>query len=542
MIAEADFGKARRNRRFHFLVQAVLMVSLVIGVNFLATRFFGRTDLGLPERYALSAETKKVLEGLEKPVDIIVTITDSVDPDQPRLLNRLLLDLNFLLTSLESESSVKGRIRTHFVNVFKRQGVNEEIVAKYELRQQNQVLVACDGRILNVFRFEDASGNRNLDSQTDGSSRNARLLAALESNGLYGGWEDDALGRPVPTIFRGEEVLLRAIRKISRESSNSRKAYFLVGHGEMDLSSWNETRGLSEMKSFLDRLDIETAEFLLGSGQSVPEDAVLVVIASPQVRLSEEEAYVLQGYLSERRGSMLLLLDPVHGMEDHGLTSLLRPWGLSCDDMRLVEPSVEKSNLTPYATLSYNRKDPHPIVSYLSKHDIPLWLFPQSSRGRPVFSHAGQTSDGVTVTDLLTTSQASWAEHDWRLPGVVDDANRRSLALNEAGPVPFACAAERRVRSKHGIDIPGGKLVVFGNSTLFCNLGLFQNGNRTLFSTVTHWLLDENEFLDVPPKPLPRYEMSLDPEEYRSVLYHLALLPGLVALIGLSRRMLRRDS
>ena len=85
MIAEADFGKARRNRRFHFLVQAVLMVSLVIGVNFLATRFFGRTDLGLPERYALSAETKKVLEGLEKPVDIIVTITDSVDPDQPRL-------------------------------------------------------------------------------------------------------------------------------------------------------------------------------------------------------------------------------------------------------------------------------------------------------------------------------------------------------------------------------------------------------------------------------------------------------------------------
>ncbi len=542
MKGVADFAEARRNRRFHFLAQSALMVSMAIGVNFLATRFFVRTDLDLDARYALSAETKKVLEGLDEPVDVVVTITDSVDPDQPRLLNRLLIDLKSLLSSMEDESSVKGRVRAHYVNVFKRQGVNEEIVAKYGLQQQNQVLVACGDRILNVFRFEDSGGNRHLDSRTNDSSRNARILAVLETIGLYGGWEMDTLDRPVPTIFRGEEVLLRAIRKVSRESTSPRKAYFLRGHGEMALSSWNETRGLSEMKSFLDGLDVETAEFLLGPGQSVPEDAALVVVASPQVRLREEETYVLQGYLSERRGSILLLLDPVHRMEDHGLTSLLRAWNLSCDDMRLVEPSVEKSNLTPNVIEQDGVKDSHPIVSYLAKHDIPIWVFPQGSRGRPVFTRTGQTSDGVTVTDLLTSSPESWAEGDWRLPGVADDANRSKLATNREGPLSFACSAERRVRSKHGIDIPGGKLVVVGNSTLFCNLGLFQNGNRTLFSNVTHWLLDENEFLDVPPKPLPHYEMNLNSEEFRSVLYHLALLPGLVALIGLSRRMLRRDS
>ena len=146
------------------------------------------------------------------------------------------------------------------------------------------------------------------------------------------------------------------------------------------------------------------------------------------------------------------------------------------------------------------------------------------------------------MTTLLTSSQASWAEHDWRLPGIADDPKRRSDTLNEAGPVPFAAIVERKVRSKHGIDIPGGKLIAVGNSSLFCNLGLSQNGNRTLFSNATHWLLDENEFFDVPPKPLRNYEMSLSSEEYRSLLYHLALVPGVMALIGFSRRVLRRDS
>ena len=418
----------------------------------------------------------------------------------------------------------------------------KEIVAKYELREQNQVIVACGDRLQIVFSFEETNRKGSLGAGSSDPSDNMRLLATLENNGLYGGWEEDALGRPVPTIFRGEEILLQAIRKVSRETTSARKAYFLIGHGEMNLSSWNETRGLSEMKNFFDGLDLESKEFMLGSGQSVPEDANLVVIASPQVRLSEEEAFVLQGYLSDRRGSILLMLDPVRGLEDHGLTSLLRLWGLSCDDMRLVEPSVEETNLAPYATLSYNRAEPHPIVSYLAKHDIPLWLFPQASRGRPVFTRTGQASERVTATTLLTSSQASWAEHDWRLPGIADDPKRRSDALNEAGPVPFAAIVERKVRSKHGIDIPGGKLIAVGNSSLFCNLGLSQNGNRTLFSNATHWLLDENEFLDVPPKPLRHYEMSLSSEEYRSLLYHLALVPGIVALIGFSRRVLRRDS
>tara|TARA_Y100001934_G_scaffold281968_1_gene393756 strand:+ start:2470 stop:4098 length:1629 start_codon:yes stop_codon:yes gene_type:complete len=542
MKESGDFGKERRSRRFHFIAQAALMVGLAIGANFLASRFFGRWDLALPENYTLSAETKKVLEKLEKPIDVIVTIPDNVNPDQSRLLKRLLLDLKFLLASIEEKSSTKGKVRAHYVNVFKRQGANEEIVAKYELREQNQVIIACEGRLLTIFSFEETNQNGSLGVESEDPSNNTRLFATLESKGLYGGWEEDTLGRPVPTIFCGEEILLRAFRKVSREPIGSRKAYFLIGHGEMNLSSWNETRGLSEMKNFFDGLDLESKEFMLGSGQSVPEDADLVVIASPQVRLSEEEAFVLQGYLSDRRGSMLLMLDPVRGLEDHGLTSLLRLWGLSCDDMRLVEPSVEKSNLAPYATLSFNRNEMHPIVSYLAKHDIPLWLFPQASRGRPVFTRTGQASERVTVTTLLNSSQASWAEHDWRLPGIVDNPNRRSEPLNEAGPVPFLAAVERKVRSKHGIDIPGGKLLAVGNSSLFCNLGLSQNGNRTLFSNATHWLLDENEFLDVPPKPIRRYEMSLDATEYRSLLYHLGIVPALVALIGFSRRVLRRDS
>ena len=78
MNKKGDFIRLRSNRRFHLLAQALLMVSLALGVNFLATLFFFRTDLAEPSRYSLSAETRKVLEELEAPIEIIVTITTSL--------------------------------------------------------------------------------------------------------------------------------------------------------------------------------------------------------------------------------------------------------------------------------------------------------------------------------------------------------------------------------------------------------------------------------------------------------------------------------
>ncbi|MFP6901109.1 MAG: Gldg family protein, partial [Opitutales bacterium] len=492
------------------------MVSLALGVNFLATLFFSWTDLAEPSRYSLSAETRKVLEKLEAPIDIIVTITEN--EDNPRLLKRFLHDLKFLLSSIEVESRFGKQVRIHYVNVFKHQDENKEIIKDYELKENNQVLVACEDRVLDLFRFNDQPiGNRNLGVQTNGSSRNTRIFEYLASIGWYNDWEEDTLGRPVPRLFLGEEMLLRAIRKVSHEPEDALKAYFLVGHGEMELTSWNETRGLSGMKSLLANLGVETGDFLLGSNkkvQEVPSDADLVVIASPQVRLSVEEARALKSYLSVRHGSVMLLLDPVRGMEDHGLSSLLRPWGLSCDDMRLVEPAVEKSNLGRYKTSPYNRKDPHPIVSYLAKH-IAIWYFPQASRGRPVFTRARseEEGEGVTVSNLLSSSPESWAEDEWRKPGIADNPTRRDAISNHPGPVPYAVAVERKVRSKHGINIPGGKLVVFGNSSIFCNLGLLQPGNQQLFYNTTHWMLDEEDFIGVPPKPLHRYKDDLKPEE-----------------------------
>lgn len=541
MKKASDFGNARRNSRLHLISQAFLMVGLAIAINFLATKLYTRTDLSQPDRHIVSAETKKVLESLQEPVDVIVTITEGSNQESP-LMQRLLLDLKFLLGSLEEESSDPGKIRVHYVNVLKQRGANEAIITKHDLKEQNLIGVAsASGEPIWIFKpdAQDAKW------ETDKVSANVNLSIKLEKEGWYSGWEKTSEGHLMPTYFQGESKLLSAIRKVSR--AKMPKVVFLKGHDEMKIDNFHGTRGLTEMESILKDLAVETGSTRLGSGERVPQDADIVIIASPQYKL-DDAADALQGYLSDRRGNLLLLLDPVRKMKDHGLEELLGYWGLRCDDKCLVEPEVEKTNRAPYYTDLYKTEDidpivAHPIVENLAKNEIPLLLFPYESRGRPVLIDPSQASERVVATSLMTYSEASWAEKNWRIPGIADDPEARETEGNDKEFVSFAAVSERKVRSEHGIDIPGGKLAVFGNSTLFCNEAFVKgHGNRILFRNVIHWLLDERELLRIPPKPVDRFAIRLNHVEHHSVLYHLALIPGLVALVGLARRALRRDA
>jgi ABC-type uncharacterized transport system involved in gliding motility auxiliary subunit len=98
----------------------------------------------------------------------------------------------------------------------------------------------------------------------------------------------------------------------------------------------------------------------------------------------------------------------------------------------------------------------------------------------------------------------------------------------------------RSARSELGISIPGGRLVVFGNSDFVANNRFQTYCNYTLFINSVNWTLDRSNLLNIPTRPLESYQIIMSHPALQRMLATFALLPGAVALLGLSIYFIRR--
>ena len=129
-----DFCNAARSRKLHRWTIVILLISLALGLNQLASRIDLNFDLTKEGRYTLSQETLAWLAKLEKPVDIIITIRES--NNQPKIIQRLLLDLDLLLDAFERAPS-SFPIHIHRVDVNARKA-QKTLIEKYNLAASRQ--------------------------------------------------------------------------------------------------------------------------------------------------------------------------------------------------------------------------------------------------------------------------------------------------------------------------------------------------------------------------------------------------------------------
>ena len=87
-----------------------------------------------------------------------------------------------------------------------------------------------------------------------------------------------------------------------------------------------------------------------------------------------------------------------------------------------------------------------------------------------------------------------------------------------------------------------GRLAVLGSSSILTNQYLKNNGgNKSLSQNLIHWLKDSEEMLDIPPKEIISYNISMTSEEFDKMLYSLGIVPGAIALIGIFVGWLRKE-
>lgn len=490
MSFQDSFRAARWIRFANLVLQALLFLSFFGGLNYLARSYAWRYDLTQHRRHSLSPETRSYLRDLRTQVRLIVTLTE--DPENAAVAQAY-RDVRTLLREYvhatednrAPDGSWDGRIQARYLDVFQQRREAET----YGVEEANTILAI--------------------------SGENRRQIG-LEELYRIEGKEKKA--------FRGEQALTAAILDVSNPSP--RRIYFLLGHGEMRPDDIDPARGLSDLRDLLRLRNFELLGIDLGQARKIPDDAALLVIAAPQGPYDPFEIELIRDWLTNRAGRVILMLAPGFA---HGLDPLLNDWGLLADDVRIHDDGPSGQNEAGDLILRTLSKD-SPITAVLLANEIPV-RFGSARAARPDPGRAG--GSGLDVKPLVATSDTAWGERSYRL----NQSARYDPGVDLPGPVVLASSSERVTPPNDGIlpfSVRGGRVVLFGGADFAANGRIVNPGNTTLVLNAVNWTVDRDAQLNIPARPIERFQLALSQEEIARLRYSLLLgVPGAAALFGL---------
>ena len=430
-------GHALRTRAFraggYSVAAALIVIAMAVAVNVLAGALPDRltqVDTTSSQLYSLSQETENLLAGLEQDVTIHWIVQAGQEDSRVELL-------------LDQYAGHSDHVRVERVDP----DVNPSFLTQYELSSVYN----------NSFVVERGEKNR--------------YVSYYDIYGYdYTTYE---------TTFSGESALTSAVDYVSREDLP--KLYVLTGHGESTLSS--------TFSEAVEQQNFETEELSLLTVEQVPEDADGLLIYNPQSDLSQEEIAVLEDYL-DRGGSLMLLTSPLtDGGTLPNLEGLMEErYGVSAAEGIVMEGDQS------YSIYGY----PYYLLPDLGSHDI---TSPLSSGGYYVMlstaqglTVADELPDGVSVTELLTTSDSAYSKaagYD------LTTYDREEGDLD--GPFALAVAITDQVS-----DETESKVVWVSSSYLVDDVTneMISGGNQDFFLNALSWMVDQEESISIHAKSL----------------------------------------
>ncbi len=102
--------------------------------------------------------------------------------------------------------------------------------------------------------------------------------------------------------------------------------------------------------------------------------------------------------------------------------------------------------------------------------------------------------------------------------------------------------SERLKPADLDLSVKGGRLAVIGTADLVTNDRIINVGNLNLFLATVNWAVERDTQLNIPVRPIERFQLALSAEELTRLRVGLLLgVPGLVALLGLVVYWTRRN-
>jgi ABC-type uncharacterized transport system involved in gliding motility auxiliary subunit len=476
--------KNRRHRLWIGLnTSAALLLALAVTlmVNYLSFRHYYRTDWSRTQLYTLSAKTAGLLESLEKPVDITVFF-------QPG--NVLYEDIHNLLREYQFHCPL---LNIQWVDPDRDLAQTEELAVKYQVTDPNVVVFDCEGRSKYVRIDEIAD--------VDKSSGIDRIRA-----------------------FKGEQAFSSALQGVVQKTVPV--VYFLTGHGERDITSFDRRTGFSGAARLIERDNVQVKPLLLSADKQIPADCAALIVAGASQSMPKTEVDMISVWL-RRSGRLMVLTD---AEQTSGLEEMLQNWGV------LLRKDVVFDQVTLTGLdVAFYPSGKHPITEKLGKiqayFHMPRSVEPDNTQTKAL------AADRPKVTPLALSSKNSWSETQPDQVPAKYDPNTN----DRRGPVCMAVAVEKGDTSGLlDMKIRPSRMVVFGDSGFVSNGGL-TGGDSSLFMSALSWLIDREQLMAIAPRAVDDTRLKLTPEKVRLLFWStVGIIPALTALLGTALWFRRR--
>ena len=418
-----------RKLRFQLLVQnsffVVLFLMLVILLGYLSSQYRVAKDITQANRNILTQGSVNVLKQMKEPINITVFAT-------------------------KDDASAGDNFRKGMI----------DFVARYQRDKKNVQL-----------KFINPSEEPKL-AQDAGVKNDGEIIVEYQKR-------TEHLTPPV-----AEQEMTNVLVRLSR--TNQQPLMYLDGHGERNLIGI-KNHDIGEFGKQLEKKGFKFANPDLTIAPAVPSNGAMLVIAGPQVDVSDIEAKKIKAYL-EAGGNLLWLLD-----DDNlrGLKNVAEYIGLQ------VSPGITLD----MASAQYGADARVSFASLYGEHAITnnfmlRTLFPEAHQ----VTAQGTEENGWKVSNLVEVAPNGWLASTKLAKDAKPTFNEKT---DKRGPINIGVALERTYGKK------GQRIVVMGNGNFLSNTFITNGGNLDFGINIINWLAGDDKLITIQPMPLKDINMTI---------------------------------
>lgn len=458
----------KKTTKFHNLVlwgYMILLIGCAVVVTLVAekmeSRFHLRWDLTDSQIYSIGSTTKGVLKKLDKDITIYTIYgTGSEDRTVSEILKRY-----------EQETS-----HIQIVNIDPEE--NPLFTQQFETDDT---------------KIENAS----LIVQAD-ESEEYRIIHAQE---LYE-WqlEEDQL---YATGMIAEQRITAAVASV--QGGKQQTAYFVTGHGEMDVTGQYYLADTLESDGYA----VNAYDLIYNDTELTADDCLMFL--APKTDITEEEYEILQKFM-DSGGKAVCLMNPLAGTLPN-FNKLFGTYGLELEDDLIVE-SDSNHYLNSQVMIRPGMNQEHPILQSVIEADTGLVL--PRCRGIKADENAN-----VELDIILSSSKSSYGK-----------VNPYTETLDKEegdtdGPFLLGVAASNTQN--------GSRMVLIGSSDFVSTIDNAKfEGNIALFMDAAAWASEKEDSVVIQPKSLVSAPLKIKSSAagYRLMLIVIVVIPVLVLISG----------